>query len=137
MLLDEKMSPALKDLRERYNVQYRVFDRFGEWNFQYELVGRHGAIHLHASACEYNNERNYAAGLEYHYRVPPKYMNKKPASHDHCHLLKVPCWHDGTSSYAVDHYLPLVKKQMHEFIFLSLARDADKAFEEFENNNDN
>lgn len=115
-------------LNDDYTYEYRETFRLGRWTYWYQIVGRHGGVHLHISHWG-DNPDDYTAGLEYHYRVPPDYMATKPPSHNQCFLLESPCWHDGTSMYAMDHYLPMHRSgNCKESIFLSMVNDANRAF---------
>ena len=50
--------------------------------------------------------RRFSGGLEFHWRSPPSYMKSDAPDHEHCWLLKCPCWHDGTSSYPDIAFIP-------------------------------
>lgn len=118
-----------KSLSGKYRCTMRVYDRFGDWAASYEVIGAKGAVHYHVSRWKGSDGIiSYSSGLEYHYRSPPDYMQDKPPSHDECHLLKSPCWHDGTSLYASEVYEPLFRMSQHESIFWQLERDAENAF---------
>ena len=67
-----------------------------------------GALHLHITDYganwqdkEYFSER-FSGGVEVHYRTPPEYMKDDAPSQDKCWLLKCPCWHDGSSNWAME-----------------------------------
>ena len=112
------------DLPRRYRYALNSCLRFGKWNHSYELVGARGGLHLHISGPhKYDSGEHWSAGLEFHSRVP---LRDEPPSHDRCWLLDGPCWHDGTSLYAQEHYLPMVIAGEHRRIFLSLIHDADR-----------
>ena len=72
----------------------------------------------------------WIGGLETHYRSPPDYMGNSAPSHDHCHILKSPCWHDGTSRYASERLIPewLADRHNHDAIFEMLKREYRKKF---------
>ena len=55
----------------------------------------YGAVNFHV---QIHNEGKYDAcpGMEFHSRT----STGGPPSHVNCHVLKAPCWHDGTSLYA-------------------------------------
>ena len=53
-------------------------------------------------------------GLEMHYRTAPDYMDRKHPSHEHCHVIDGPCWHDGTSLYAHDVIIPIWLQAPHD-----------------------
>lgn len=121
----------MSDLTDRYRYQYRMFYQFGSWKHFYELIGRHGAVHFHVTDFGENRKGfpdRYSAGFEVHYREPPNYMRSLPPSHDHCPLLKTPCWHDGTSLYAQETLLPMFLRMNHIAMFRFLIGDADNRF---------
>lgn len=118
----------MADLPRTYRYQYRLSLRYGSWAHSYELVGRHGALHLHINDMGEKHADRYSAGLEIHYRSPPEYMDDKPPTHDECWLMKCPCWHDGTTLYAETHFLPMFDGVNHERLFLALATEADERF---------
>jgi hypothetical protein len=72
----------------------------------------------------------WIGGLETHYRSPPDYMGNSAPSHDHCHILKSPCWHDGTSLYASERLIPewLADRHNHDAIFEMLKREYREKF---------
>lgn len=114
------------DLSRNYRYTIRQSFRHGRWEYSWELIGANGGVQLHISGPhEYDGRENWSAGLEYHWRKPPSYLAQSPPSHDQCWLLNCPCWHDGTSLYAQDHYLPLFIQGDTTRILRSLARDAD------------
>ena len=107
----------------RYQLRHNLFA--GTWRVSYELVGEHGGAVLNVSGPHhYDGRNNWSAGLEFHWRLPPDYMRGQPPSDDKCYLLKCPCWHDGTSLYAQEHYLPMVLRGDHASVFRRMADDA-------------
>lgn len=116
------------DLPRRYRCQLRVWRRAGgAWECSYEPIGARGGVHLHvAGPHHYDGGEHWSAGLEFHGRAPLDCQAEQPPSHDVCWLLNCPCWHDGTSLYAEEEYLPLVLAGSHATVFRSLIHDADK-----------
>lgn len=113
----------------KYRCTMRVYQRFGnEWGASFEVIGAKGAAHYHVSKYEMEGKVSYSSGLEFHYRTPPDYMKDKPPSHDECYLLKAPCWHDGTSLYAMERYEPLFLQGCYNSTFHMLESDAEKTF---------
>lgn len=113
------------DLPRRYRYQLRIHLFAGKWRYDYELIGAHGGMNLHVDGPHrYDGSTHWSAGFEIHSRTP---MNgDMPPSHDQCWLLHCPCWHDGTSMYAQEHYLPMVLAGHHEAVLRSMIRDADE-----------
>lgn len=117
------------DLPRKYRFEMKQYFRYGTWEREWALVGRHGGVHLHISGPhKYDNTENWSAGLEFHYRNPPDYMENDAPSHDECWLLHCPCWHDGTSLYAQERYLPMALAGDDAGILRSMTRDADEKF---------
>jgi len=115
------------DLPRRYHYALNSSLRFGRWNHSYELVGAKGGVHLHVNGPHQTpSGEHWSSGLEYHSRTA---WDDVPPHHTECWLLKCPCWHDGTSLYAEEYYLPMVIAGEHRRIFLSLVHDADQWFE--------
>jgi hypothetical protein len=110
------------DLSRNYRFSYKIQLQFGIWSHNYMLIGANGGLDLHFSG-PYIDGR-LSGGLESHRRRPTVYDCDKPPSHDVCWLIKCPCWHEGTTLYAEEVYLPLFKKKEHEKIFRKLTRDA-------------
>src|ERR1700689_2601945 len=108
---------------------------FGSVRHQWEFVGRHGAMHFHASIPEKQNSWVVSAGLEIHYMRPPAHMNEDPPSQTECWILHCPCWHEGTSLYASETLWPMIEPMLrhgdHESIFRILEQDADERFSQF------
>ena len=65
-------------------------------------MGRHLGISLNIAVYA----GDPSGGIEYHYREPPEHMQDEAPSHDHCWLLKAPCWHDGSSTLVTDFWIP-------------------------------
>lgn len=125
----------MSKLSDDYRYQYRMFLRFGNWEHNYELVGQRGGVHLHIT--EYSEDYvatcgPYGGGIEFHYRTPYR-GNTKPPDHDECWLIKCPCWHDGSSLWASEYWVPMFAnggKTDHVRMFRALAHAADKKFAE-------
>ena len=118
------------NLPEKYKYRYEKTLFCGYWSHTWILVGEHGGMHLNIRGYKSDKSIEYSAGLETHYRKPPEYMKGKPPSHDECFILKTPCWHDGTSLYASEKYVPLFRNKVDdEIIFASMAMDADRNLE--------
>ena len=118
-------APLSTNLPARYRYTYKTFLQYGQWKHEYTLVGAKGGVHLHISGPhKYDGQDHWSAGLEVHSRTP---MNgeDKPPSHDECWLLRCPCWHDGTSLYAQEHFLPIVMMGDTDRVFFELVNFAD------------
>ena len=47
------------------------------------------------------------AGLESHYLIRPPWVQDEAPHHTSCSITGGDCWHDGTSLYAMEYYLPM------------------------------
>lgn len=110
----------------RYRIKYSVFPRFGELNYQYEVIGAKGAVHLHLSQYK---DGHWTGGVEYHHRTPPEHMADLPPSHADCPFLNSNCWHDGSSLYAIEHYAPMHRDGDTDAIFRNLLVDYRRTIE--------
>lgn len=97
----------------QFRTKYEYTRPFGHGRHDWFVIGARGAIHLHISEPS-DAKYDCVAGLEFHYRSPPDYMEDQAPSHDVCWVLKCPCWHDGTSLYAHEFYLPIWKGNPHD-----------------------
>lgn len=106
----------------KYTWTFPFMMEYHNW----ELVGPEGGINLHFS-IDPENKYFPSGGLEFHHRsgvTAPDNIN--------CPLLGGPCWHDGTSSYAMDHLYPLIKDYLkrgeHKIIFSRLEKEYQEHF---------
>ena len=116
----------------KFRCEYTYNRRFDIPRHSWNLIGPKGGMHLHiAGPYTYSPQPEFSAGLETHARIPPDYMRDQAPSHDHCWLLKCPCWHDGTSLYANDHYVPLwlSDQHNHDGMFARLEHEYARRFE--------
>lgn len=59
-------------------------------------------------------------GVEAHRRDPSEYQDDR-SKHDDCPLLDgAPCWHDGTSLWASEHWIPLYQQCGEEWVWAEL-----------------
>lgn len=122
--------PFPTDLSRDYRYRFRCDMFAGAWRYNWELVGAKGGLNLHISGPHvYDKAEHWSAGLEYHSRAP-RGSDNSPPSHDECWLIHAPCWHEGTSLYAEETYLPLFHAGEFGYILQRLARDARRYFEE-------
>ncbi len=115
------------DLKFKYESVQNRRDLRHIWS----VVGPAGGIHFWAekSSCtEFGRE--YYGGVEIHYRKPPEYMDAESPTHDECWLLGQACWHDGSSLYAQEVWIPfwLAFKGDNEMIFRKLKREYEQRF---------
>jgi hypothetical protein len=80
-----------------------------KWNFA--VIGKKGAVHFWRFAPQgeeafLSDLERVGAGIEQHSRTPLCEENKPP-DHQRCWLTEGPCWHDGSSLYAEEVYMPL------------------------------
>ena len=97
---------------------------------RWELVGPAGGVHF--SASMFSELRDPICGLEFHHSARAGYRQDEAPDHLECHLLKEPCWHDGTSFYASKTIWPMIKPLLqngdHEAVFRFLEREYERRF---------
>jgi hypothetical protein len=122
---ERAMIDKVHSLPKEYRCRVeREFSTWGSVNTSFIVVGDVGALSLHIG--EHGNGFNPTAGLETHSR----YSTGSAPDHDRCHVLGgAPCWHDGTSLYASEHWLPMFGKISDEEMLRQLCIEADRQFE--------
>lgn len=115
-------------MNEKYRHRYELCWRFGNKEHMWIVETRYGAVHLHITEYgERMKEYEPSGGVEYHWREAPEWAGVQAPHFPECPILKAPCWHDGSSSYASDHYIPMWRAGMkHEDIFRGLERDIER-----------
>lgn len=90
------------------------------------VVGNGGAIDFHCSHGGTDIARRFgrSGGVEFHYRHPEDYMSAEyPCTHDHCWILGGKCWHDGTSLWASEYWVPLLERDGEAGVWAALERE--------------
>jgi len=96
----------------------RVRTREGDKHSEgWAVVGELGAMEF----WMFTPLREYGGGgVEAHLSAPRGYK------HEHCDILNAPCWHDGTSLWASEHWIPMYQACGEEWVYQELeARYAD------------
>jgi hypothetical protein len=100
-----------------------------DYEIRWILVGPLGAIDFHCSTLAWTEEMRAtvpgmwrSGGVEYHYRAAPYYMRTEGPSHERCWILGGPCWHDGTSLWASEHWIPLLERSGEDAIWQELQK---------------
>ena len=95
----------------------------------YAVIGPLGAIQFHHWIGDDPMSRDLA-GLETHYAAAskPDYLGEG-SHHDICWLLEAPCWHDGTSLWAMEYWLPMFREVGEEWLWNRLERQYREIFE--------
>ena len=91
-----------------------------------------GAIHFHFRIDQTplfpEDGRFSCAGVETHYASAPDYMDGEAPSHENCWILGGPCWHDGTSLWASEHWLPHFRTSGTDWVWAELERRHKQEF---------
>jgi len=106
---------------------YRMSEEFGRWTHRWAIEGEHMAVEFWTR--DINADVDPVCGLEAHYRRCPPHRDPCPPDHPMCSVLRfAPCWHDGTSLYARERYMPHFssKRPDHDTIFMLLADDLER-----------
>lgn len=96
-------------------------------HFRFGVVGEHGAVELQfrvltGDAIHELLDRVGAAGLEKHSRTPFEYSDKSKPDHADCWLIGGPCWHDGTSLWASEYWMPNFQRLGTEWLWPRLEQ---------------
>lgn len=110
---------------DRYRKRYVKTWFIDSWEHRWEIVGARAGAHLSIRPYKSGDKIEHSAGLEMHYRNPPAYMGDCAPSHNRCFLLEGPCWHDGTSMYAQERFVPLFLDGDEDAIFSEMIRWVD------------
>lgn len=113
---------------QKFKCEYKVQFWAGSWRHKYEVVCCEGAIHFHWVDYVGRDHISDCAGLEVHYRFPPEYMKGRAPTHLDCGLTGGWCWHDGTSLYATEKLLPMIKDSTLEQAFSILCGECSNRF---------
>lgn len=108
-----------------YEKHRRDHDNSAWWH-HYVVTGERGAVEFQYCIIK---DFGHTAGLEVHWVKPPSFMDASKPSHENCPWLGKPCWHDGTSTYAQEHYVPLIELG-ETAIFNELRREYKSRFYE-------
>jgi hypothetical protein len=86
------------------------------------VVGPAGAVHFHCTRNE-DSFGERSGGVEFHYRedTKPGYLNDA-SHHEDCWILRGACWHDGTSVWASDYWIPMYESLGEQAVMEALVR---------------
>ena len=92
------------------------------------VVGDKGAIEFWMFTSE-EMMRMDLGGVETHRRTPFEYSQSDTTpDHDHCVLLDGPCWHDGTSLWAAEYWIPMYRTCGEDWVWQELESTYQEAF---------
>lgn len=125
----------MSNLPYGYRYEMRRTLRFGQWETRYVVEGAIGACEFwvrenHPIVHE-PGQSKFSAGFETHDTRP---SGNKPPDHGNgcCWALSGrACWHDGSSTYGMEHWLPRWERDPdhHEAVFLRLVGEVQDRFE--------
>jgi hypothetical protein len=102
----------------KLQVKYELTIRFGDKCHIWSVVGAAGGLHLHITEPKEDSQRRPHGGFEIHRRKPYGDSHDAP-THKDCWLVGGPCWHDGSSLWADEYWIPRWKNdpQDHDGMF--------------------
>lgn len=103
-------------ITKRYEVTYcEIFGIQHMWIVIGGTMAKHLWIRqsVHAMKDDYDGER-YLGGVETHWRSPPEHARFSAPDHNNCRILGAPCWHDGTSLWASEKWIPQWECSPHD-----------------------
>ena len=126
----------MSDLPSRLRYSMALTLRFGSWERRYVCEGALGAVEFWVRESGIRLREAlpdtdlYSAGFELH-RATPEAGDGAP-DHGRCSALSDrACWHDGSSTYGTDYWLPVWRSapEDHQAIFRRLAGEYADRFE--------
>lgn len=119
------------DRHARWRMKYTKEWWISEWTHTWAIVGAEISVHLNIRPFKgMNNVLTHSGGVEAHFRKPPPYRKGEAPDYIDCPYNNGLCWHDGTSSYASDVFIPMfLRKADDEEIFSELIRHAEQLLE--------
>lgn len=120
-----------KSLKARFRYHYSCSFRSGySLTHSYVVEGSKGAMELRIMQFGNSDCAEFSAGLEMHSATPM--YGDNPPDHGQCQAVSMrPCWHDGTSSYAMDKLLPMWKASNANLVdtFQMVVTEYEKRFD--------
>lgn len=101
------------NLPSGFRYERRSFLRWGQWEHRWVAEGAHGACELWIRVlCDKVREMDplatHSGGFEVH-SVKPN--DHRAPDHGECTALSGrPCWHDGSSTYATESWIPMFER---------------------------
>ena len=97
------------------------------------VVGKHGAIEFWMFSDDHLKGLGLSTrslgGVETHQRTPFEYSQSQGTpDHEECPVLDGPCWHDGTSLWASEHWIPKYRILGEEWVWAELERTYRKTW---------
>jgi len=88
------------------------------------VTGEYGSLCFWVTAYK----DSHYGGVESHYneKSRPEYLSEKDPSHDDCHANGGKCWHDGTSLWASEYWIPYILPQGNDGIWRTLQNYYDE-----------
>lgn len=125
------MTNNANDLRRDLRFELRHYLWAGSWYWSYVCEGRLGAVQFHVSESTHEAfGSKHHGGFEVHRAIPNEHDG--PPDHARCDALSDrACWHDGSSTYASEFWVPHweIDRNDHIKIFRLLSVEYRKRFE--------
>lgn len=100
------MSEQQKILRREYIMSF-TDDEYNRVRHIWMVSCETMAIHVWIQDTKKEGVDRYYGGIEIHRASPPDYAPSVTPSNDYCWALGKPCWHDGSSLWASEYWIPL------------------------------
>ena len=109
----------------------------GRVQIRMQVVGSDGGVEFVFNCypeplSRYEESSWQASGFEYHWKrhsKPDYFKDEDEAPHNDCTITGGECWHDGTSLWASEHWMPLYRAIGPEATFEHLEAQYRKTFE--------
>jgi len=94
-----------------------------DYETRWAVIGPAGAVDFHCNNVSIGHGIDWIGGIEEHRREPDKYQVGKPPDHTDCRLLEGNCWHDGSSLYASEVLIPILKQRGEDALWTQLEAE--------------
>lgn len=97
---------------------------YSDGRVEWAVTGIYGTLSFHVTTYLLGEEVRRWGGVEAHYNETsrPSYMANKPPDYTDCHMNGGRCWHEGTSLWADEYWIPKVLHRGDEAIFEELEK---------------
>jgi len=109
---------------------FRQIRRECDYETRWIVVNKLGAIDFHCTNTDLEIVAKFgrSGGVEIHRSLPDDYQNPDQPDHLDCWILGGKCWHDGSSLWASEHWIPMLESNGEEAVWQALYAEHKRQF---------